>query len=142
MADGVFQHLVKEAGLEDDILVDSAGTGSWHIGERAHPGTRRVLEKNGIHYEGRARQISRADLDSFDYVLAMDDSNLSTIQHMAGSRAAPVIDMFLSYANSAGTVAETEVPDPYYDGRFDEVYDLVLQGSQALLAYVRSAHNL
>ena len=141
MADGVFQEMVDKARLSDQIAVDSAGTGPWHVGEKAHRGTRNVLKKNGIDYDGRARQITRADFDSFDYILAMDNSNLASIRRMA-NRNHVEVEMFLHYARVAGTVHREEVPDPYYDGRFDEVYDLVTRGSQSLLDHIRKTHDL
>ena len=138
MAEGVFQHLVKQAGLEDQIEVDSAGTGGWHVGDLAHPGTRKVLQKHNIPYDGRARQFTSSDLDQFDYVLAMDASNLANLQRYHKGN----VQLFLHYANQEGTVGDREVPDPYYDGRFDEVYDLVSKGAAALLAHIREEHNL
>jgi protein-tyrosine phosphatase len=141
MAEAVFQEMVKQAGLSDKIQVDSAGTGDWHTGESAHEGTLAVLRRNGIPYNGRARQVTRADLDEFDYVLAMDRQNFSALQR-SGTGARGEIRMFLSYANDAGTLAETDVPDPYYNGGFDRVYNLVTQGSAALLAHIRRQHTL
>lgn len=142
MADGVFQHKVKEAGLADKIMVDSAGTGSWHVGEEAHRGTRAVLKKNNVPYNGRARQFTRRDLSDFDYILAMDSSNLSNIKQVAGGDSDGDIRLFLSYANDLGTIDVNVVPDPYYDDRFDYVYELVNKGSDALLAHIREQHNL
>jgi protein-tyrosine phosphatase len=152
MADGVFQHLVQEAGLMRDIAVDSAGTGGYHIGETAHRGTLAILKKHGIPYNGRARQFSGADLNDYDYVLAMDRSNLTGILRYVpdvNPGDAPItlddgteIAMFLSYANQAGTVDVEEVPDPYYTGGFDYVYDLVRKGSIALLDHIREKHGL
>jgi len=152
MADGVFQHLVKTAGLDDKIQVDSAGTGGWHVGEQAHRGTRDVLKRNKIPYDGRARQFAAEDLKAFDYVLAMDRSNYRTILRAApqanedGDTASmpdgTTIAMFLHYAHAKGTVNRIEVPDPYYDGKFDMVYDLVNKGSQALLDKIRADHQL
>jgi protein-tyrosine phosphatase len=143
MADAIFQNLVKDAGLADDILVDSAGTGAYHIGERAHRGTLNVLEKQGITYLGRARQFTAKDLDLFDYVLAMDTSNLSNIQAITrGEIEEAEVKLFLSYAYELGQVDTLNVPDPYYNDRFDEVYDLVTKGSQALLEHIRAQHKL
>ena len=143
MADAIFQKMVNDAGLADEIRVDSAGTGGWHVGETAHTGTLKVLGKHQVPYNGRARQLTLADFSEFDYLLAMDKSNLSNMmrlgQHGDGQ---PEIAMFLSYANQAGTVREVEVPDPYYDGRFDEVYDLVSRGCAALLDDIRTKHRL
>ncbi|MBN1963117.1 MAG: low molecular weight phosphotyrosine protein phosphatase [Anaerolineae bacterium] len=139
MAEGVFQHLVDEAGLGEEIIVDSAGTGSWHVGERAHSGTRGVLRQHGIEYQGRSRQMTRDDLARFDYVLAMDRSNLNGIRSLADDSTAATIRLFLDYAPQAGT---REVPDPYYSGRFDEVYNLVRQAAAGLLTHIREAHAL
>jgi protein-tyrosine phosphatase len=141
MAEAVFQHTVEEAGLADHIRSDSAGTGDWHVGETAHPGTLSILRERRIPYSGRARQISTGDLTSFDYILAMDRSNLRNIRRMMGDTSAEV-SLFLHYAHRAGTVSVEEVPDPYYDGRFEYVYDLVQRGSEALLAHIRSQHGL
>ena len=142
MAEGVFQQLIQEAGLDEQIMVDSAGTGSWHIGEKAHRGTLDVLNRHDIQYNGRARRLTQRDLSDFDYVLAMDASNLRTIQGLLGDDSNTVVRIFLSFAQAAGTVKTEEVPDPYYDGRFDEVYDLVSKGSEALLKHLRQAHDL
>jgi len=143
MADGVFRHMVKEADLDDTITVESAGTGSWHVGEKAHPGTRKVLAAHHIEYDERARQFTAKDLDTFDYVLAMDSSNLSNIQRLSlGDATHAEIRKFLSYANDADLTDVEDVPDPYYTGGFDYVYDLVEKGSRALLEYIRKQHDL
>ncbi len=139
MAEGIFQHLVEEAGLSDQIVVDSAGTGSWHVGEPAHRGTREVLRRHGIDYTGRARQFTRSDLDRFDYILAMDHENLSAIRARANGSTDAEIGLFMDYAPDAGV---REVPDPYYSGRFEEVYKLVRQGAEGLLAHIREKHGL
>lgn len=139
MAEAVFQHLVDEAGLSEDIIVDSAGTGSWHVGERAHRGTRGVLQKHGIDYDGRARQIEITDFADFNYILTMDDSNLSNVRRMMPKNTEAVVARFLDFAPDAG---ESEVPDPYYDGRFEYVYALVKQGAQALLEHIREQEGL
>lgn len=142
MADAVFQDMIKKASLSDKIEVDSAGTGSWHVGESAHRGTLVVLKRNGIPYQGRARQFIHADFDKFDYILTMDSANLADVQRLAQGTAANVTP-FLSYANTAGTITnETDVPDPYYDQRFDYVYDLVVEGCTALLAHIRQQHHI
>ncbi len=140
MAEAVFQNLVNEAGLSDKILVDSAGTGGWHAGEPAHRGTLQVLKLHSIPYNGRARQFTGSDLEQFDYVLAMDTENLSHIQRFAGKKAE--VSLFLDYAGKAGIVDVSEVPDPYYDGRFEHVYELVTQGCKALLAHIRAEHGI
>ncbi|MGJ3241094.1 MAG: low molecular weight protein-tyrosine-phosphatase [Anaerolineae bacterium] len=142
MAEGVFQHKVNQAGLSNQIMVDSAGTGSWHAGEQAHRGTRQILSKHNIPYNGRARQFARRDLSDFDYILAMDEDNLANIERHAGGESDGEIRLFLSYAKDAGTVDRATVPDPYYDNRFDYVYDLVDRGCDALLTHIRAQNDL
>jgi protein-tyrosine phosphatase len=129
MAEAVFCHLVAQAGLSERIQADSAGTGSWHVGEQPHHGTRRVLRERGIDYTHCARVIAPADFAHFDYIVALDRSNLADLSGLArGSRAK--VGLLLDYAPATGY---RDVPDPYYDGRFDLVYDLVEQGCRGLL---------
>ncbi|MBV9866558.1 MAG: low molecular weight phosphotyrosine protein phosphatase [Abitibacteriaceae bacterium] len=137
MAEAVFMHLVREAGLENKIEADSAGTGSWHIDSVPHPGTLGILEAKGIPYEGLGRQIKRDDLDKFDYIVTMDDENLRNVRRLGKGRAkvAPLLD----YAPHAEI---REVPDPYFDGGFDVVYHLVHEGAVGLLAAIRQEHGL
>jgi protein-tyrosine phosphatase len=142
MAEALLQHEVQQAGLEDAILVDSAGTGNWHVGEGAHRGTLELLKKQGIDYHGRARQLTQRDFSDFDYILAMDKQNLDHIKRHTGGASDGEIRLFLSYANDAGLTKTTEVPDPYYNGRYQEVYDLAEIGVRALLDHIRKKHNL
>lgn len=142
MAEAVFRHQVKDAGLDEQIDIDSAGIGSWHIGEAADPRTLKVLRRQGIPYDGRARQITAADVDGFDYVLVMDASNRRGLQLLEHAAQRAETNMFLHYANVAGLTDVTEVPDPYYNDRFNDVYELVELGSRALLDHIRKVHNL
>jgi protein-tyrosine phosphatase len=154
MADAVMAHMVEEAGLSAQIRVDSAGTGGYHVGEKAHRGTLAVLQRKGIKYDGRARQFRGNDPDNFDYILTMDRSNLSNVWRIIPDNVTPtrntvkrsgrtvVIRPFLHYAHDAGMVDELEVPDPYYSDTFDEVYQLVKQGCAALLDHIREMHGI
>ena len=139
MAEAVFAHLVAEADLGGEIEIDSAGTGSWHVGERAHRGTRNVLSQHEIAYDGRARQIVLDDFANFDYILAMDNSNLSNLRRMAPENATATLARLLDFADDPPT---EEVPDPYYNGRFEEVFQLVQQGAEGLLAHIRAEKGL
>jgi protein-tyrosine phosphatase len=139
MAEAVFRHLVDEAGLSDQITVDSAGTGPWHVGERAHHGTLDILHTHGIEYDGRARQITRADFAQFDYILAMDSENLADLREMMPDNTQATVRRFLEFADD---VPSRDVPDPYYNGRFEEVYNLVRQGAAGLLAHIRAEKRL
>lgn len=142
MAEAVFQNLVQQAGLSDSITVDSAGTGGWHVGERAHSGTRNVLKRHNIPYDGRARQFTTHDGDDFTYILAMDTSNLHNIHRTLKADTPAEVMLFLQVAYDAGLVNVLEVPDPYYDNRFDEVYELVNIGAQSLLQHIREQHAI
>lgn len=155
MAEAVFQHMVNEADLSAHIQIDSAGTGDWHVGEVAHPKTRSVLQKHHIPYDGRARQLTPQDWVNFDYIMAMDTSNLGGIMAYCPKSAKVESDghylinnkpieakLFLSYANADKTTSIPEVPDPYYNGKYDETYDLVTIGSKALLRYIRKKHGI
>jgi protein-tyrosine phosphatase len=139
MAEAVFRHRVAEAGLSDEIVVDSAGTSNWHVGENAHRGTRNVLRKHGIQYTGRARQITPHDFTLFDYILAMDNSNFSDLKRMLPDDSRAFVGRFMDFAEDTGT---NEVPDPYYDGRFEEAYALVTQAADGLLAHIREEKGL
>jgi protein-tyrosine phosphatase len=133
MAEGVFQQMVNEAGLEDKIAVDSAGTGSWHVGETAHRGTRWVLKQHGIRYDGRARQVTAADMRRENsYIVAMDSDNMSELERRFGQH--PHLYRLLDFASET---AERNVPDPYYTGNFEYVYQLVKDGCQGLLNKIR-----
>ncbi|MCC6616697.1 MAG: low molecular weight phosphotyrosine protein phosphatase [Anaerolineae bacterium] len=142
MAEGIFAHLVEQAGLSDRIEVDSAGTGSWHVGEPPHRGTMAALRQHDISYSGRARRITQADLDHFDYILTADRENLSYVRRVIDHSRGAQVGLLLAYAYDAGTVRTDEVPDPYYVGNFDEVYTLVRAGCEALLEHIRAEHNL
>lgn len=139
MAEGVFQYKVNEAGLGEKILIDSAGTAGYHEGEQAHSGTRKMLQQNGIDYRGRARTLTRNDFHNFDYILAMDADNLADIQSRRPEDSKAVIKLFLDYAPEQPV---REVPDPYYNGRFQEVYNLVTAASDGLLVELCKTHNL
>jgi protein-tyrosine phosphatase len=142
MAEAVLRQLVDEAGLFDQIEVDSAGTSSEEIGNTTHHGTLRVLSQHTVPHDPRryARQITRNDTQEFTYLLAMDKGHLTRIQPMGDGKAK--VALFLTYANQVETVKVEEVPDPWYTGRFDETYDLVRKGCVAFLAYVRKEHDL
>ena len=137
MADGVFQEMVNEAGLQDEILVDSAGTSSYHVGDQAHQGTRNELKKHGIAYNGSSRQINHADNNPNTYLIAMDESNLSDLNSAYGQREKTY--RLLDFATQTN---EKNVPDPYYVGGFDYVYNLVTDGCAGLLAFIRQEEGL
>ncbi|WP_026679092.1 low molecular weight protein-tyrosine-phosphatase [Fictibacillus gelatini] len=131
MAEAIFRKIVQQRGWEDKIFVDSAGTGDWHIGEPPHKGTREILTKKNISIEGKkARQISQSDLSNFDYIIGMDAENIGNLRRMAGAKSTGHIARLLDYVPEC---SQEDVPDPYFTGDFNEVYDLVSEGCHHLL---------
>ena len=138
MAEAVMKRKVKEAGLDGQITVDSVGTGSWHVGEAPCDGTIRVLRANGLgDFRHKARQLSKADFRDADYLIALDSSNLRDIRRMGDTEAE--VKRLLDYAPDAST---KDVPDPYYHGGFEGVYELVDAGTDGLLAHIRETESV
>ncbi|MFC7440847.1 low molecular weight protein-tyrosine-phosphatase [Laceyella putida] len=139
MAEAVFRHYVKAEGLEDQIHIDSAGTGDWHIGEPPHHGTRAKLDEAGISYAGqKARQVKPNDFDEFTYIIGMDDSNVSNMRKIARN---PDVTLYRFVDFIPGTTY-TKVPDPWYTGDFEETYRLISAGCRYLLDKIKKEHNL
>lgn len=135
-AEGVFRHLVTEAGLDAVIRVDSAGTHAYHVGEPPDRRARAAAERRGFSLEKiRARRVSGADFERFDYLLAMDRDNLQLLTELADPAYHDKIRLFLDFASGH----EEEVPDPYYGGAagFERVLDLVEEASRGLLETLR-----
>lgn len=136
-AEGVFKHMVEQAGLAERVLSDSAGTHDYHIGEQPDPRTREAAARRGYDLSPlRGRQVSKKDFDEFDYVLAMDETNRRLLERQCPSQHAHKLKLFLDFA---GDPALREVPDPYYGGAqgFERVLDLVEEASRGLLDHLR-----
>jgi protein-tyrosine phosphatase len=137
MAEGVFRQHVTQAGLEGRIVIDSAGTHDYHVGEPPDPRAQRAAGRRGYDLSMlRGRQVSRADFGEFDYLLAMDRMNLRVLERLCPSGHGHKLKLFLEFSNDA---APREVPDPYYGGDqgFEHVLDLVEEAAQGLLAHLR-----
>ncbi len=138
MAEFVFRARVAEAGLEDLVEVDSAGTGGWHEGEGADPRTVAVLRENGYAAEHTARQFDPSWFSRLDLVVALDAGHLRALRRLAPTeRDAEKVRLLLSYDPAAGD--DLDVPDPYYGGPegFDACLEMVEAASHGLLAAVR-----
>ena len=137
MAEAIFRDIVKKAKLDDKFEVKSAGTGQWHVGERPHRGTREVLLRHAIDVNGMvAKQVTNDDLSHFDYIIAMDNENLADLRTFKVDSAK--LSRLLDYASG---INARDVPDPYYDGRFELVYELVRIGAEGLLTRIREEKN-
>lgn len=140
MAEAVMRDLISKAGLADRVTVDSAGTGDWHVGCPPHEGTRRLLKRHGISHDGMcARQLQPEDGERFDLIVAMDRSNEKNIRARLKPGSAAEVVRFMSLLPDKNG---DDVPDPYYTGNFEEVYELVSAGCERLLAKVRQEQRL
>jgi protein-tyrosine phosphatase len=136
-AEGVMQHLLVEAGLADHVVLDSAGTGAWHVGQAADRRMRQAAARRGIELTSIARQVTPADFEQFDWIFAMDSSNVADLRGVAPVAHRAKIRLFRDLDPDG---PGEDVPDPYYgeaDG-FDEVLDIVTRAGRALLAKLQS----
>lgn len=131
-AEGVFQHLINERGLEDFFEVDSSGTSAYHIGESANSKSQRTANKHGITLHSKARQFKSFDLDYFDLILAMDNENLNNVRQMTNGSHEDKIGRMRDFDPKPG---DGEVPDPYYGGPegFENVFQIVKRSCEQLL---------
>ena len=126
-AEGIFKQKIKDRDLEKFFVVDSAGTGGWHVGNLAAPRMRETALSRGIELTSRSRKIEESDLYEFDHILVMDNDNLDAVKSLIKDNKNPVnskIKLILSYSRNSQL---DEVPDPYYGGQngFDMVIDLL-----------------
>ena len=126
-AEGVFKQKIKDRDLENLFIVDSAGTGGWHVGNLADPRMRETALSRGIELTSRSRKLEENDLYEFDHILVMDNDNLHAVKSLIKDHINPVnskIKLILSYSKTSQL---EEVPDPYYGGQngFDKVIDLL-----------------
>jgi len=138
LAQGVFEDVLRREGLESEVFVDSAGTGSWHVGEPPDERAQSSARLRGLDLSSqRARRIEPEDCQIFDYILTMDEENYHMVSSLC--RGSAVVRPFLDFAADS---PETEVPDPYYGGPqgFDHVLDLVDEASEGLLDDIRERH--
>jgi len=134
-AEGVFKQKIKERDLENLFIVDSAGTGGWHVGNLADPRMRETALLRGIELTSKSRKIEESDLYEFDHILVMDNDNLYTVKSLIKDQSYSLyskIELILSYSQDS---ALEEVPDPYYGGQdgFDKVLDLLDEAIDGLI---------
>lgn len=130
-AEGIFRHKLEERGLSDQFEVDSAGIIGYHIGEAPDPRTQHTAKKYGIDLSRqRARKVTEADFNTYDYILAMDQGHLESLQEMAPAQSSAILELMLNFHPNPPNL---DVPDPYYGGSngFELVYrmlDLAMDG--------------
>ncbi len=139
LAQGVFEALVAKEGLQDRIIISSAGVGSWHLGSPPDSRMQQTARAHGIHLNSRARQFQSSDFKQMDLVLAMDHSNLSDLKQMRpASELHDKLFLFRSFDPEHND--DLEVPDPYYGGDkgFETVYQIVERTCPKVLAHLKT----
>jgi protein-tyrosine phosphatase len=142
-AEGIMRTLVSQQGLDGYIEVESAGTGTWHIGELADGRARATAKARGVTLDRRAQQFLRESFDRFDYVLVMDEDIQRTIRRLSPSKADQDKVHVLRDFDPASPKG-SRVPDPYYGGPegFEDVFDICDAACRGLLAHLRASHAL
>jgi protein-tyrosine phosphatase len=136
MAEAVLVGMLRDRGLAEQVVVDSAGTGAWHVGEAADPRAVEVLSRHGYDVSGHgARQFEPGWFDERDLVLAADSSNAALLRRLAGPDGRGSLRMLRSFDADAVTAGDLDVPDPYYgegDG-FERVLTMIEAACRGLI---------
>ena len=131
MAEFVMNDMVEKKGLQDQFHIESAATSREEIGNSVYPPAKRMLAKHGISCEGkRARQVTKADLEHYDYLVLMDRNNMSNMIRMFGAENMNKVSMLL----------DRDVADPWYTGNFDKTMQDVQVGCTKLLNQILDTH--
>jgi protein-tyrosine phosphatase len=140
-AEAVMRDLVAREGLDGAVEIDSAGIGAWHVGEAPDRRSTAAAKARGITMAGAARQVTDADFEAYDLLLAADEHNVAALRAVArdGSAAARV-RLLREFDPAAVAAGDVEVPDPYYGGPdgFDDVLDMVDAACRGLLERLRA----
>jgi protein-tyrosine phosphatase len=148
-AEGVMRSLIARDGLEDEIETDSAGTGAWHVGSAPDARATAAAQSRGVALAGRARQVTPADFERFDLILAMDAANERDLRLMTAGEGDPeghrqeARVRLLRDFDPASTGRDLDVPDPYYGGPggFDDVFEMVSAACEGLLGEIRAGRE-
>ena len=126
-AEAIFQNLIDDKGIGNKFIVDSAGTGSWHVGKKADARMRFAAKQRNIDITSNARQIREEDFRDFNYILVMDNSNFNNVLDLKNQVKGSDFAKILKIQEFASIFTETEVPDPYFggDAGFDHVLDIL-----------------
>ena len=139
-AQGVFERLVQSEGVAEHLVIDSAGTHAYHVGNPPDKRSQVAAKGRGLDLSGqRARQVTAADIEEFDYVLVMDHTNLYDLQDLVMESGRERVHLFMKFAERWDV---DEVPDPYYGGNsgFERVLDMVEDAAAGLLMHIRRHH--
>jgi protein-tyrosine phosphatase len=143
-AEGVMRALVADAGLQEEIELDSAGTGAWHVDEPPDARATVAAAARGIALGGAARQVRAEDFERFDLILAMDGSNQHALRRLAPDEGArEKVRLLREFDPASAGLSDLDVPDPYYDSQrgFEIVLDQVQAACEGLLEYVGESES-
>ena len=126
-AEAIFQNLINDKGISNEFMVDSAGTGSWHVGKKADSRMRFAAKQRNINITSNARQIKKDDFSKFKYIVVMDNSNFNNVIDLKNRVKGSDFAKILKIQDFSSTFIEKEVPDPYFggDSGFDHVLDIL-----------------
>ncbi|MDH2999611.1 protein-tyrosine-phosphatase [Chelonobacter oris] len=134
MAEYILRHKIAQAGLQARVATDSAGTAGYHDGEDMHCGTAKMLRQNGIDPRGFvSRKLRKNDLNEFDYLFAMDDSNLSDLQRLFGKQ-----EKISKITDLVADLGFDHIPDPWYSDNFAQTYHLLDRCCEQLLQQIKT----
>lgn len=137
-AEGVFRHMVEQAGLAHAVRIDSAGTHDYHVGDPPDRRSSTYAATRGVDITGqRARHVAASDFEQFDYIVAMDHDNMARLKAICPLEHRHKLHLFMSFAQGCDSDV---VPDPYYGNGegFKRVYDYVECASKGLLDALRN----
>lgn len=137
MAEFVMKDIVEKAGLSHEFEIASAATSTYEIGNPVYPPARQKLAEHGISCAGKtARQITKRDYEYYDYIVAMDKSNLRNLRAMLGDDTQGKISLLMDYTSRPADVA-----DPWYTGDFQATWDDVSEGCTKLLTFIMNKNK-
>ena len=133
MAEFLFKDMVKKKNIENQFVVESAGTSDEEYGNPVHYGTKEKLAKLGISTKGKyARQLKKEDYNNFDYIIGMEQRNVRDIYKIVGEDKENKIYRLLDFSNNPRDIA-----DPWYTGNFDITYYDIVEGLEGFLNYLK-----
>lgn len=132
MAEFVLKDIVKKQGIADRFLIASSATSTEEIGNPVHRGTKKKLAEHGISVDGKyAIQLRKSDYDKYDFIIAMDSFNIKNIMRIIGQDTDKKVSRLLDFSENP-----RDISDPWYTGNFDDTYNDVKEGCEALLGHI------
>ena len=131
----IAEFVMKDISRGCDIYIESAAVSREEIGNPIYPPAKKILLQKGIPFDGhRARQITRADYDEFDYIVVMEQYNMPRLLRIIGSDDKNKVYRLLDFTNTPG-----DIEDPWYSGNFEKVYEQIKYGCEALLQKIKKS---